>query len=78
MPETQPDSKTPRKLGDAVGQLEDTANLLAQNHPAFNHIPKDLSIHGLVVTLEPFYPRETMREYLVPAPKCSIGTLSAY
>ena len=69
---------TERKLGDAVGQLEETAQLLAQNHPAFHHIPKHLPIRGLIVTLEPFYPRETMREDLVRSDVLPIGAVSAY
>jgi hypothetical protein len=69
---------TARKLGDAVGQLEDTAKLLAQNHPAFDNVPKHLPIRGLIVTLEPFYPRETMREDLVRSEVLPIGAVSAY
>ena len=69
---------TERKLGDAVSQLEKTANLLANGHAAFGHIPKHLPIRGLVVTLEPFYPRETMREGLVASEVLPIGAVSAY
>lgn len=69
---------TEKKLGDAVGQLEESAKLIARHHPAFEHIPKHLPIRGLVVTLEPFYPRETMRENLVRSEVLPIGAVSAY
>jgi hypothetical protein len=53
------------KLGKAVDQLEKTAQRIAEHHPAFAHIPADRPVRGLIVTLEPFYLRQTMREDLV-------------
>jgi hypothetical protein len=69
---------TERKLKAAVRQLERTAQRLAEDHPAFADIPKHLPLRGLVVTLEPFYPRETMREDLVRSEVLPIGAVSAY
>jgi len=69
---------TERKLGDAVTQLESTAKLLGESHPAFGHIPKQLPIRGLVVTLEPFYPQGAMGEGLVRSEVLPIGAVSAY
>ncbi len=42
-------------LGGARKQLTRTVSHLADNHPAFTHIPTDRPMLGLIVTAEPFY-----------------------
>ncbi|MCI9888873.1 hypothetical protein JT358_10445 [Micrococcales bacterium 31B] len=42
-------------LGGARQQLSRTVSNLADNHPAFNHIPTNRPMLGLIVTAEPFY-----------------------
>ena len=42
-------------LGGARKQLTRTVSHLADNHPAFRHIPTDRPMLGLIVTAEPFY-----------------------
>lgn len=44
-----------RTLGQARSQLARTVNHLADNHPAFKHVPTNRPILGLIVTAEPFY-----------------------
>lgn len=51
-----------RKVGAAVRQLETTAELIQDHHPSFLDIPADRPLLGLVVTLEPFYLRESLRD----------------
>jgi hypothetical protein len=67
-----------RKLREAVGQLERTLILVAESHPAFAHVPNDRPLRGLVVTLEPFYLRQTMREQLVESESLPIGIAWAH
>ena len=43
------------KIGKAYSQIEQTARLLRDNHPAVADIPKGRPLCGLVVTLEPFH-----------------------
>ena len=44
-----------RSLGKAREQIDRTATLIHERHPAFVHIPDDRPIIGLIVTAEPFY-----------------------
>lgn len=44
-----------RSLGKARAQIDRTAKLIHDQHPAFAHIPNDRPIVGLIVTAEPFY-----------------------
>ena len=44
-----------RYLGEARRQIDTTAKLIQYDHPAFDRIPKDRPIVGLVTTAEPFY-----------------------
>lgn len=44
-----------RYLGAARAQIDKTADLIRNNHQAFEHIPKDRPIVGVVTTTEPFY-----------------------
>lgn len=67
-----------RKLGEAVGQIERTATQIADRHPAFSHIPGDRPARGLIVTLEPYYLRQTMREHLVDSNVLPIGVVWAH
>lgn len=54
-----------RKIGKAVQQLESTVTLIKDRHPAFVDIPHDRPLLGLVVTLEPYYLRETFRDSIL-------------
>lgn len=67
-----------KKLGEAVGQIERTATQIADRHPAFSHIPDDRPARGLIVTLEPYYLRQTMREHLVESDILPIGVVWAH
>jgi hypothetical protein len=49
------DADTAKKLGHAFGQIDRTARLVREAHPAVASIPTDRPIRGIVVTLEPFY-----------------------
>lgn len=49
------DDDTAKKVGYAFTQIDRTARLIDQAHPAVAHIPSDRPLRGLVVTLEPFY-----------------------
>lgn len=49
-----------KKIGHARDQLEETARLVRGRYPEFTHIPVDREMVGLIVTLEPFHPRQTM------------------
>ncbi|MEV6831875.1 hypothetical protein [Amycolatopsis sp. NPDC051102] len=44
-----------KRLDKAVGQLSTTAGLIKRRESAFNDIPHDRPIVGLVVTMEPFH-----------------------
>lgn len=44
-----------RSIGKARTQIDRTAQLINERHPAFRHIPADRPIVGMVVTAEPFY-----------------------
>lgn len=48
-----------RYIGHARGQIDKTARLIREGHPAFDHIPKDRQIVGVVTTAEPFYLADT-------------------
>src|SRR6266436_5604891 len=50
------DEDIDRKVGHAMSQINNTARLLADGHPALQHInPNGLPVVGVVVTLEPFH-----------------------
>lgn len=44
-----------RSLGKARDQIDRTASLIHDRHPAFTHIPDDRPVIGLIVTAEPFH-----------------------
>jgi hypothetical protein len=44
-----------RCIGEAFRQIDRTEKLLAEDHPAFAAIPKDLPRRGVVSTLEPYW-----------------------
>ncbi|MFY9487210.1 MAG: hypothetical protein WAP35_00740 [Solirubrobacterales bacterium] len=44
-----------RTIGRAFEQLDTTAKLIHDRHPAFDHLPVGLPIYGAVVTLEPYH-----------------------
>lgn len=44
-----------RSLGKAREQIDRTARLIQDRHPAFVHIPEGRPLIGLIVTAEPFY-----------------------
>jgi hypothetical protein len=46
---------TTRYLEKARGQLDETARLIAERHPAFSHIPTDRPVLGIAVMSESFY-----------------------
>ncbi|ROR91459.1 hypothetical protein EDD33_2326 [Nocardioides aurantiacus] len=62
-PEALKDLKS--KVERAVGQLETTAALVRAGHPSFSAVPTDRPLLGLVVTLEPYYLRETFRDEML-------------
>jgi hypothetical protein len=49
------DDDTANKLGNAYDQIERTAQMIRDGHPAVASIPSDRPLIGLVVTLEPFH-----------------------
>jgi hypothetical protein len=49
------DDDTIKKVGYACKQIERTAQLIRDGHPAVESIPADRPLLGLVVTLEPFH-----------------------
>lgn len=49
------DEDTAKKVGHAYGQIERTAQMIADGDPAVAAIPSDRPVLGLVVTLEPFH-----------------------
>jgi hypothetical protein len=67
-----------KKLGEAVSQLERTAKMIEDRDPAFAHIPGDRPVRGVIVTLEPFYLRQTRREHLVRSDLLAIAVASAH
>lgn len=44
-----------RAIGRAYRQIDRTARLMEEGHPAFGHIPRNRPLVGLVVTLEPIW-----------------------
>lgn len=66
------------KLKKAVGQLENTAQLIKDRHPNFTGIPADRPLRGLIVTLEPYFLRQTMREDLLASESLQITTAWAH
>lgn len=44
-----------RAPGKGMRQIEHTAALLRDDHPAFRSVPKDRPVLGMVVTMEPYY-----------------------
>lgn len=67
---------TAETLRKAYAQLDANANEIQTRNPAFNHVPSDRMLIGLVVTAEPFYMANSpeMREML---PKTQIPVLTA-
>ncbi|MEV5968143.1 hypothetical protein AB0L70_40630 [Kribbella sp. NPDC051952] len=50
------------RIRDAVVQLERSAQKIIDRHPAFADIPHDRPLRGLIVTLEPYHLRQTLRD----------------
>lgn len=48
-----------RYIGGARKQIDTTARLIRENHPAFKHIPNDRPIVSVITTAEPFYLADT-------------------
>jgi hypothetical protein len=44
-----------RVLSKAVGQINRTAQLIRERHPALDQVPDDRPLVGIVVTMEPFF-----------------------
>lgn len=49
------DSDYARAPGKGMAQIENTARMIRERHPAFGDVPADRPCLGLVVTLEPYY-----------------------
>ena len=54
-------------LGKAFKQINRTYRALRGRVPAFDHIPKDLPMLGLVATLDPWYMANSMAREFLPA-----------
>lgn len=65
-----------RYLGTARTQIDRTAKLIREAHPAFDHIPKDRPLIGLVTTAEPFYLAGTPFSGFASAGDVPVVTLS--
>lgn len=71
------DEDTANKLGHAYEQIERTARMIRNGHPAVASIPSDRPLLGLVVTLEPFHLVNTDLFYGDVLTKPSIPTVIA-
>jgi hypothetical protein len=68
-----------RRIGQARDQIDRTAAMLAEGHPALAHIPADRPVRGLVVTLEPFHLVDTfLFDDVLPATTTAGATASAH
>jgi hypothetical protein len=68
-----------RSLAKAVRQINTSAQLVRDQHPAFRHVPHDRPIIGLVVTMEPFHViNAPMYRDLLPAGSEPVRFCSAY
>lgn len=66
------------KLAKAHAQIDTTAELISDRHEAFAAIPAGLPIHGMVVTLQPFYIGNfSGHRRLFPDVKTSMSIVSA-
>ncbi|MCC6497177.1 MAG: hypothetical protein IT193_13070 [Propionibacteriaceae bacterium] len=65
-----------RYLGEAQAQIDRSARLIIESHPAFALIPKDRPIVGMVTTAEPFYLAGTPFSGFAPSGATPITTLS--
>lgn len=60
-----------RMLGKAIGQVNTSAAMVRERHPALSHVPDDRPMVGLVVTLEPFHTVNSPRSRRgCPPPTC--------
>ncbi|MCW2943238.1 MAG: hypothetical protein JWN00_6223, partial [Actinomycetia bacterium] len=68
-----------KKFGRAYDrQIDKTAQLITSRHPAFEHIPADRPIAGLIVTLEPFHlANATFYRERMPATRTPICVVDA-
>ena len=71
-----------RYIGAARRQIDRTAALLRDEHPAFGRIPKDRPVVGMVTTAEPFYLADTpfsgfTSTGIVPATTLSLRDIEA-
>jgi hypothetical protein len=73
------DEQLLERIGKARSQIDRTAALLANGHPAVAHIPSDRALRGLVVTLEPFHMVDTfLFEGVLPATSIPTATASVH
>jgi hypothetical protein len=67
------------KIGHARDQIDTTALLLDDGHPALSHIPRDRPTFGLIITLEPWHLAETfLYEDLLTGARVPIAVTSAH
>ena len=64
-------------LGKAFKQVNRTYRALQARVPAFNHIPVDRPMLGLVATLDPWYMANSMAREFLPAPEIPTMVASA-
>jgi hypothetical protein len=70
-----------RTVGKAFTQVNNTYRLVQEQHPSFTAIPTDRPIHGVVVTMEPYYLvnnaliRKMLPQPLIPVQATSVREL---
>ena len=73
------DEDTDKKVGYAYEQIDRTAQMIRDGHPAVAAIPADRPLLGLVVTLEPFYLVNTeLFAALIPRPSIPTTVASSH
>lgn len=73
------DEQLLQRIGKARDQIDRTAALLVDGHPAVAHIPSDRPLRGLVVTLEPFHMVDTfLYDDVLPAASIPTATASVH
>lgn len=73
------DEQLLERIGKARDQIDRTAALLTEGHPAVSHIPSDRPVRGLVVTLEPFHMVDTfLYDGVLPASGTPTSTANAH
>ncbi|MGH2706241.1 MAG: hypothetical protein ACRDJ4_14495 [Actinomycetota bacterium] len=73
------DEDVGKKIGKALGQIDRTARMLNEGHPALVAIPCDRPVCGLVITLEPFHLLNTpFDRELLPTARVPCAVASAH